>query len=29
MCFLYNGDINVGTNNKIDVNNVSHLVDSV
>lgn len=29
MYFLYNGDINVETNNKIDVNNVSHLVGSV
>ena len=29
MLFLYNGDINVGTHNKVDVNSVTHLMDSV
>jgi hypothetical protein len=29
MLFLYNGDINVGIHNKVDVDSITHLVDSV
>lgn len=29
MLFLYNGDINVGTHNKVDVNSVTHFVGTV
>ncbi len=28
-CLLYNGDINFGKHNKVDVNSVTHLVGSV